>query len=285
MSRAPGKRAGSGARRVRGRSSPDGQRTIVYVLGSTRSGTSALRNAIAQTRFKGYGEGHMEKMLTGLIETVRKHKASGIPERGNAHSKLKPQALLRHLFQGYEAYLSENLRSDYLLDKTPSLTAIRAAPALNKLHTRAKFIHCARRHVDNVQSKLKKFPEQSFRQSCAAWASCNESWLEVRDKLGGNYLEFDFHELISDPEGISGRIAAYLELDETEGGLVASYLASQRPQAEPGRDLMKFLRLDELDWSEAQKTEFREICGPVGERLGYGYESYFGTDAGGEDRT
>ena len=38
--------------------------TILYILGSTRSGTSALRNAIAGTRYKGFGEGHLVPILS-----------------------------------------------------------------------------------------------------------------------------------------------------------------------------------------------------------------------------
>lgn len=158
---------------------------MVYILGSTRSGTSALRNAVARTRYNGYGEGHMTRMLTGLIATVRQHESRALPDRGNAHSKMQRHKLLKHLFAGYEAYLAEQVKSDHVVDKTPDLLTIQAAPRLNALHSDVKFIHCARRHVDNIQSKVKKFPNLSFRQSCEAWAGCNQSWLEVKDKLGG----------------------------------------------------------------------------------------------------
>ena len=49
---------------------------MLYVLGSTRSGTSALRNAITRTRYKGYGEGHMEPMLAEIIAKPMKTAVS-----------------------------------------------------------------------------------------------------------------------------------------------------------------------------------------------------------------
>lgn len=273
----------AGSRRRRGGKSPDGVRRIVYVLGSTRSGTSALRNAIVTTRFKGYGEGHMEPMLSAITREVRAHKARHTPGRGNAHSKLEDTALLGYLFRAYEAYLSGQQRSDYLVDKTPSLGAIRAAPMFNRLHTRPKFLFCARRHVDNVQSKLKKFPEQSFERSCATWAACNAAWREVREALDGNFLEFDFHRLTTDPAGIAAQIAGYLELDAEEEALMGDYLVSERPQAAPGRDLTRFLKLSETGWSADQQARFREICGPMGAAYGYGEETYFAEDAEVQD--
>ena len=269
----PGAKRG-GAPRFRGIYREDGRKTILYVLGSTRSGTSALRNAIYQTRYNGYGEGHMEPLLSHIVEKVRAF--AGTKTRGNARDRLEADALLEHLFRGYEEYLSEQQISDYLMDKTPSSRIIAAAPMLNRYHGDAKFIFCARRHVDNVQSKIKKFSGKDFTTHCQAWASANRAWERVRDQLDGNYLAFDFHDLAVDPAGIAARIAAYLELPPEEETLMAEYLVSERPQSESAtRDLTKYLRLSELDWTDEQREIFQRICGPLGESMGYGYERYF----------
>ncbi len=188
---------------------------------------------------------------------------------------MNAQRLLIQLFRGYERYLANELKSDWILDKTPSVRIVQMVPDLNRFHANVRFIHCTRRHVDNVASKLKKFPEMTFTQACQTWARGNAAWLEVRDTLDGNYLEFDFHTLVTNPEEIATRIATYLELDDEEEAAIAAYLISQRPQAAPTRDLTKFLRLSQLDWSSEQVAEFNEICGPLGERLGYGTEEYF----------
>lgn len=254
---------------------------IVYILGSTRSGTSALRNAIARTRYMGYGEGHMDKFLAGLIADVRRYRQEAPETPGNARSRMEPPKLLRHLFRGYERYLATQVKSDFIIDKTPSALMIQLAPDLNRLHRQARFIHCSRRHVDNVASKLRKFPGQTFRQSCMAWEKCNSSWLKVREELDGNFLEFDFHDLTRDPEGIGRRIADYLELDGAEAGAIGDYLASQRPEATSGHDLTRFLKLSETGWSAEDKTTFLGLCGPLGERLNYGLESYFADPAAG----
>lgn len=250
---------------------------ILYILGSTRSGTSALRNALGKTRYKGYGEGHLVPILDEIVRTVRDHRIGGVGAGtpGNGLYELRENVLIRHLFHGYEGYLSTVIGAKQIMDKTPTVTPIRFAPELNQFHQEARFIHCSRRHVDNVQSKLKKFPDRTLQQHCNEWADCNEAWLEVKEQLGDNSLSFDFYDLVTDQEGTARRIAGYVGLDEQETEAMTQYLISQRPQGSQDRDLTQFLRLSEMDWSDEEKEIFVEICGPVGERLGYGTEDYF----------
>lgn len=250
---------------------------IVYILGSTRSGTSALRNGLGETRFSGYGEGHIVPILDDLLSSVRKHKKQGLGAAvsGNGMRELRENVLLRHLFHGYEQYLVNQIGSRHLMDKTPTITPIRMAPDLNTFHQNPHFIHCARRHVDNVQSKVKKFTDRSLEQHCREWADCNRAWLDTRDRLNGNFIDFDFHDLATDPERISALIGTYLELSEADTAALAAYLIAKRPQASADRDLTQFLRLSEMDWSDEEKATFTRICGPVGEVLNYGMEDYY----------
>lgn len=250
---------------------------ILYILGSTRSGTSALRNALSKTRYKGFGEGHLVPIIGDIMQAVRDHRAGGLGAQtpGNGLYELRENVLIRHLFHGYEGYLVSVLGAKTLMDKTPTITPIHLAPDLNRFHQAPRFIHCARRHVDNVQSKLKKFPDRTLEQHCQEWVGCNVEWLEVKKSLNGNFVDFDFYDLVTDQEGTSRRIAEYLGLDEAEITAMKDYLISQRPQGATDRDLTKFLKLSEMDWSDEEKKAFIEICGPAGEELGYGMESYY----------
>lgn len=262
--------------------------SIVYILGSTRSGTSALRNAVAGTRYKGFGEGHLVPVLTEIVDTVRRNGASGLGADvpGNGLSSLRGDDLIRALFAGYERYLADFLQSAYIVDKTPTITPIRAAPDLASYHSDAKFIHCSRRHVDNVQSKLKKFPDESPERCAREWTDCHAAWFETRRVLedrGIGFLEINFHEMAEDPSGTAARIGHYLELDRQEISGMEVYLRSQRPQSDQNRDLTKFLRLSELRWSDADKRRFVEITSKVGARLGYGLESYYDRPASSQE--
>lgn len=255
--------------------------TILYILGSTRSGTSALRNAIAGTRYKGYGEGHLVPILSEIISSVRRNGESGLGATvpGNGLSGLKGDALIKSLFAGYEQYLSDHLHATHIVDKTPTIAPILAAPDLAAYHSDAKFIHCSRRHLDNIQSKVKKFPDKSLENHAREWADCHQAWFAAKQALenqGKDFLEVNFYEMAEDPSGVAAKIGAYLEFDTAEIEYVESYLQSQRPQANKDRDLKKFLKLSELPWGEADKRRFVEITSPVARTLGYGLEQYYG---------
>lgn len=254
--------------------------TILYILGSTRSGTSALRNAIAGTRYKGYGEGHLVPILSEIIASVRRNGKSGLGAEvpGNGLSGLKADALITSLFAGYEAYLADQLKATHIVDKTPTISPILAAPDLARYHSGAKFIHCSRRHLDNIQSKVKKFPDKSVENHAREWTDCHQAWFAARQTLEAmdqDFLEVNFHDMAADPAGVSQRIGAYLELDADEVAGVESYLQSQRPQANKDRDLTQFLKLSELPWSDTDKRRFVEITSHVGRTLGYGLEQYY----------
>jgi len=250
---------------------------VTYILGSTRSGTSALRNALGETRYSGYGEGHLTPILGDILATVRRHREEGLGAKvpGNGLFMMRENVMIRHLFHGYERYLMTEIGSEWIMDKTPTISPILLAPELNVFHQEVTFLHCARRHVDNVQSKIKKFPDRTLEQHCQEWAACNQAWLQVRDRLQGNYLDFDFYDLATNPEATAQKIGTYLGLDAEEIGKMSAYLVSQRPQAEATRDVTKFLTLDDTGWSDEEKETFVRICEPVGQRLGYGMEEYW----------
>jgi hypothetical protein len=250
---------------------------FLYVLGSTRSGTSALRNGLAETRYAGYGEGHLAPILNDVINAVRYHKTDGLGADvpGNGLNQLHVNIVLRHLFHGYEQYVVNEIGSRHLMDKTPTITPIQMAPDLNTFHQKPYFLHCARRHLDNVQSKIKKFPSRNLEQHCREWAECNMAWLRSKEKLDGNFVDFDFYDLVTDTDAIVKRIGKYLDLKEEDVAAFTAYLVSQRPQANADRDLTQFLKLSEVDWTDDEKQAFIDICGPVGQLLGYGMEDYY----------
>ena len=251
---------------------------IVYVLGSTRSGTSAVRNALAETKYKGYGEGHLVKILVDVVATVRTERSMGQGALilGNGLNALRERVLIRHFFHEYERYLTESLGSTFIMDKTPNIIPIQNAPDLASFHQNAMFLHCARRHVDNIQSKLKKFPGQSFISQCREWAECNLAWERVKSDLGERYVDFDFMDMVVKRQETCQRIGDLLGLTDAEVSAVVTYLENERPQsADPSRDVNRFLKFSDMTWTDEEKEIFLRICAPVGDKMGHGLETYY----------
>ncbi len=249
---------------------------FLYILGSTRSGTSALRNAIYQTKYKGFGEGHTVPILIAIIKEIYRAKSNPAADvNGNALNALDAEQLISALFQAYENHQAEAVKSRFILDKTPNVIPIENAATLLRHHTRARFVHCSRRHIDNIDSKVRKFPQHPFRNHCIEWAKCIAAWQEAKVGLRGHYVDFDYYYLVNDVEGTAARIADLLELEKGEVLAMANYLKTERPQASPDRELVKYIKFSEVTWSDEDRDIFTRVCVPVGKSLGYGLESYF----------
>ena len=97
-------------------------------------------------------------------------------------------------------------------DKSGHAEMIPAIPILRRLWPDSVYIFCKRRAIENVASRLKKFPAHDFERHCAGWAKTMAAWRGVRPELPPEiYLEVDQQDLIRDTEAISTRIAEPLE--------------------------------------------------------------------------
>ena len=77
---------------------------ICYVLGTMRSGTSAVRNALTRTNFKGLGEGHLVPLLADVLGVVHKQKTSGLRAKGSGNGlfRMSEREMSTSIFFGYE---------------------------------------------------------------------------------------------------------------------------------------------------------------------------------------
>jgi hypothetical protein len=250
---------------------------ICYILGTTRSGTSALRNALAETKFKGPGEGHLVPLLEDLLGVVYKQKTSGLGAKssGNGLFRMSEHEMGVSIFLGYEHYLQKTYGSEFIVDKTPTIEPIKFSSHLNRFHSSAKFIHCARRHIDNIISKCRKFPEVPFEIHCREWTDCSLAWEEKKPQLNGNFIEFDYFDLVNDVIGVSIRVADYLGLSEEERNIFNNYIGVQRPEGSKETELGRVARFSDVEWTDKEKIDFMRICEPRGSQLGYGLDYYF----------
>ena len=250
---------------------------ICYILGTTRSGTSALRNALAETKFKGPGEGHLVPLLSDILAVVHKQKTSGLGANssGNGLFRMSEYEMGISIFLGYERYLQKTYGSEFIIDKTPTIEPIKFSPYLNRFHSAAKFIHCARRHIDNIISKCRKFPEVPFDIHCREWTDCSLAWEEKKLQLHGNFIEFDYFDLVNNVNGVSMQVANYLGLSEEERSTFSNYIGIQRAEGSNETDFGRVARFSDVEWTDKDKIDFMRICGLRGLQVGYGLDYYF----------
>ena len=256
----------------------DATQRPVFVLGSARSGTSAMAQALnSATRYKGFGEGHLLDMLPDLLRAVREHYQhragkKRLPTLLAAVPQAQSEAVIA---QGFAQLMRGLYPSGCWMDKTPGPDMTRAAPSLRQVWPEARFIHMRRRGIENVNSRRRKFPGRSFREHCDDWIESVTAWESARPLLAGVALEVDQLVLAREPDRVVQVLAPFLSLDANEEGRLRQALATDRPERTSpvfGRPLA----LADLSWSTEERGLFHDVCGTVMQKLGYALtDDYF----------
>jgi hypothetical protein len=257
----------------------------VFVLGSVRSGTSAVGQAlISVTRYRGYGEGHLLDLLADFLEVLDKFYDV---KRSHWDNDRQSSTLIRQVPIGFFQDGINNLfvqvaRSVFpqchWVDKTPTMKMVRIAPALRQIWPNSKFIFMKRRAFENLMSRARKFADRDFARNCAEWAEVLRIWSTIKEQLRGCTLELDQYFMAQHPDRAAAGIAELLGLDMGETGRLAETLGRDYPER-TSEVFSQVCDPSQLGWSAEQWKIFAEMCG--NELAAYGYsrsESYYASD-------
>ncbi len=273
----------------------------VFILGSPRSGTSTIAQLLHDHfEYDGFAEGHLLTLYYKLDRVCRDHfvqlglhpapavfgsqaddygsvvtdneaKSAKNWEGSNLAAAVGETAIRRQLRRWFRAEV-RTWYSRRWFEKTPGTELIEAAPSLRAMYDKALFIFLIRDPVGNVESRLRKFPEESFKRHCEEWTKANSAWLAVRQKLPPkSFIEIHTHEMASDPHAVFQRISAHLEQHELPEAIRSKpvpthFLEIQRTSTGP---LSTPRTLADTDWSEEQKEQFLKTCGPLSEQFDF----------------
>jgi hypothetical protein len=246
------------------RSSPRIPHRPVLVIGSARSGTSAIVQALTlATRYKSTEEGHFLELLPALLSQVQQYYTSKADELGrNTTIARVPQQFIQ---EGLEAIVREAMYqvfpSGYWIDKTPNSNMILLAPWLRSLWPEARFIFMKRRAIENIQSRITKF-NFDFSHNCQEWVDAMEAWGTVRSQLVGVAIEMDQRFLYEYAPEAASDVGELLKLDEREIVRLGQMLRNVQPQRQ-SRSVAHVTSLAEVGWTASERETFLQICGPT----------------------
>ncbi|MBW8190744.1 sulfotransferase [Neiella marina] len=255
---------------------------VVFIVGSPRSGTTAVGNAMqAGYDVSSHGESHLaelyDKLVTQSREFVTKKAAARNPGTlANAVSDVELESILldslRHL---HKLYYGERV----IIDKTPGGPMLNALPMLFKAYPQAKVIFCKRRGIENVASRLVKFPKVPFEQHCRQWRNSFHQWnaakTTITEFLSSKewFVEVDQYLLQEKPDIQVEDIKRSLGLSDEQSMKTLGYLKQHSPQRTSKRKGSK--SISEQGWSEEQQTTFTSICSKEMKRQGYSLDSSY----------
>ena len=247
------------------------QRSPVFIVGSTRSGTSALVDALYAAGYTGYREGNFLTLLTAIGNAVdRKFAASANGNPEVMISLIDRDRLKYDIGRVFKRTVEDVQRGTPWFDKTGNPDMIEAIPQLLALWPESAFIFAKRRGIENVLSRVIKFSRNDFTQHCIGWARNMRAWRDTRPLLAPQcYIEIDQHDMVTHPGETGVALSMFLSNNETAAPLIAAALASTRPQETRPGTASRVVALGDTGWSEAQQQIFVQHCG--GEMQAFGY--------------
>ncbi len=259
---------------------PAGESRPVFVLGSVRSGTTAICKALANgTRYQGFAEGHVLDVAIRLINAIAAHfekKDPWIPPEVSAGyhlGQIGPDRLYAETILLIQR-LTAGYTTPYFFDKTPTYQMIASVPILADAWPQARFIFMKRRGIENISSRIRKFGNTDFAASCRDWALIMSSWRAMREIVPGRFLEIDQQVMSTDPAGTAAQVGRLLGLEPPEVAAFATILGQVRPEVtDPAGQIAA--DLSDLGWSAEQIERFRGICGNEMDAYGYTYDARY----------
>lgn len=254
----------------------------IFVVGSPRSGTTAVGNAIRHAMgLPNYGESHVLPVLQSMIEDTDRRLAEpntvhASQQLANMMAHLPGEELRERLGEQFRDMYRQLNHGDSFCDKTPGVAMLRAVPLALWLWPDARFIFCKRRGLDNIASRMRKFEQDDFAGHCNDWAMAMQVWREVQGSVPeAQRREVDQQDLLAEPEAIGRDLGRWCGLDEAQSEAVAQYISTQSPERTQKGDAGSVKGLDELGWTAEQVETFRVLCGPMMAAYGYAEDARY----------
>jgi hypothetical protein len=250
----------------------------VFILGSGRSGTSILTGAIRSGgKIDGYLEGHFLPLMLFLMKEIERFyfsKRALLDDNRHMLANISQEEIEQDIMDLFRRKAEALATSPIWLDKSPDSATIKMAPYIIKTWPQARLIFAKRRGIENIISRLKKFPHVSFEQHCLMWVDCMKSWLLVKDSLN-NYLEIDQRQIALQPDEIAKEIGEFLELNQSKVDSIKNIFINQRPQSTGSKETQAAINIQETGWTNEEISIFRKHCTEVSEKFGYSESSSY----------
>lgn len=255
----------------------DEEQAPIFVLGTARSGTSAMAQALLKL-FPGHMEGHFLDLLAHLAVGTNRFYLQKADEQAinkdtmiSAVSKNYVQDALDAMFVGM---MRDIFPAGRWIEKTPNSNMIHLAPRFKKIWPKSRFIFMKRRFLENLQSRVRKFPKYDFERNSGEWSQAMAAWLGARPHLTGSAIEIDQDYLSNKPEEVALALRGFLNISEVEANRLGQALKNDRPERTSELTEQR-VDLAGMGWTELQHEEFKRTCLKWMDAFGYSTDAAY----------
>ena len=235
----------------------------VFIVGSPRSGTSAMVDALLGAGYHGFREGNFLPLAYRISVNIERHFTSfDIGSTKVLIGCVDQQMLTREINDLFRTIVNGLNTSKPWFDKSGGPEMIRFLPTVLRLWEEGRAIFVKRRGLENITSRVRKFPNISFEQHCVDWTDTMGAWREIRSALPSDtIIEIDQWDMIRHPNTVALALGNFLALSPDRIRALEEMLLSTRPQeTEPG-SATRSVTLDATEWPAAHKEIFLKHCG------------------------
>jgi hypothetical protein len=258
----------------------------VFVVGSPRSGTSILVDGLLSTGYHGFREGMFLSIAHYFDQLIERQFALFSGDK-NLISAIDKESLRNKIFACLKETTDQLNPAAPWFDKTGNPDMIHAIPILIKLWPDSVFIFAKRRAIENVLSRLKKFPQHNFEYHCSDWAKNMSAWRQMRVRMpASKFVEVDQYELIENAARVADRLRDLLCLNEGQTAEMLKTFRSNRPQQTEEGSAERVHTIKSAGFTDAQIAVFLKHCKTEMDAFGYTFdETYRGgfREQGGRD--
>lgn len=264
---------------------------LTIITGPNRSGTSAMCWALRKTRYRGPAEGHLLDLIGEIGSSIDKyydrkkfarnnsanliHFADEINIKkriGEAFYRFYAESAVKSISS--QVMINFKVKSEFFfVDKTPSLDFRQTIREIDSVFDNVNYIFCKRRGIENVVSRMEKWPDRNMKYYTESWSKIMDSWYNNREIISGKYLEIDQYDMWRTPSKTSNLVKNFLNLSEEEEIIIRNSLQHDRVQKTS--DSYAPLNFDQLEWSDEEKQIFMDNCGDTMENFGYSYDETY----------
>jgi hypothetical protein len=255
----------------------DSMHSPVFVVGSPRSGTSALVDVLSHIGYHGFQEGNFLTLLHYIDALVDRHYV-WFPDTDKRVMlpNIDKRDLKRRLFETFRTVVNDLNPKDPWFDKTGNPEMILAIPIVRELWPGSVFVLAKRRGIENITSRVKKFPGQPFEYHCSDWARNMATWRTIRQQLPpGCFIEVEQRDMIQQPERTARSLCAFLHVDESAVPAACKVMSTHRPQESAKGTASKTLSLAESGWTAEQTETFLKHCESEMKEFGYTMDEHY----------
>jgi hypothetical protein len=182
------------------------------------------------------------------------------------------------IFQVFRTQVEAHHPVSPWLDKTGNPDMIEAIPIVLKLWPGAVFVYAKRRALENIVSRLVKFPQHDFEYHCRDWSRNMAAWRGLRASIGARAIEIDQQEIAQAPEFTAARLTNFIHATGPMRIELRRAFIHRRPQQTSPESATRIFDLDTIGWSPAQKDVFLGICGEEMRQFNYATDRRYWLD-------